>query len=340
MRMLVAVCLAVAAWSEDRLALEGFDPVLLTEGRDADGREALQAAHRGFLYYFASEETRARFLKEPDRYGIQLGGACARMGAPTAGDPAAYHVYEGRIYIFGSSNCYQLFKQNTAKYVEREADRLEWRPTPAATEQAAALWRRMLEAMGGAGRWRAVTGLVEKRAGQVRTFRGTDAARVDRGTPERMFSQVVTDNEVYTVFQGQVARTAPAMQAGARAVLAVELFPLLRGADPEMYATGERDGLNWLRLRRRGMVLDAGIDAASGRLVRIAYGGRGPGGETGRIEIVYSDFRAVDGLLLPYRADGALNGAKVDGVGGVIEAYELNPPDLEVRFTPPVERKN
>ena len=333
MRMFLILFPALMALAEGRLALEGLDPVLLIEGRDAEGKESLKAEHGGFVYYFASGETRARFQADPERYGIQRGGACARMGAPTAGDPAAYHVHNGRIYIFGSTNCYQLFRQDPAKYLESGG--LEWNPTPGAADQGVALWNKTLAAMGGAERWRAAAGLVEKQAGQVRTFRGADALREDRGTPERPFQRVITADDAYSVFQGQAARTSPALTGAARRALAYELFPLLRGAAPEVYTTGEREGLQWVRLRTRGAVLDAGIEIASGRLVRLGYAGRGPGGEAGRIEISYSDFRPVGGLSLPYHLERSFNGEKQGNLAVNIESYELNPADLDARFSPP-----
>src|ERR1051325_2206887 len=108
-RSLILLCaLAAAVWSQTRNsgpALEGNDPVLLTEGKDVEGLESLTVQHGRFLYRFASAETRDRFNKDPERYSIQLDGACARMGPPVTGDQNAYLVYNGRIYIMGSQEC-------------------------------------------------------------------------------------------------------------------------------------------------------------------------------------------------------------------------------------------
>ena len=334
-RLLLLLLAALALGAQDRPALDGLDPVLLTEGKDADGRESLTARHEGFLYHFASEETRVRFLKDPARYGIQLGGACARMGAPVSGDPGAYHVHGGRIYIFGSTDCYQRFKAAPDRYLESGVTGFDWQPTPAATADATQAWARLLEALGGADNWRLAQGLVERRGAQVRTFRGGDSLRVDGGSGDRAFSNVTTPAAAFSVFRGEARRARPATAQATLRMLARDIFPLLRGPEPEMYATGARDGLLWLRLRRDGVLLDAALDPATGRLTRLAYVGRNGDGEAGRIELAYSDFRAVGGLLLPHKLDGTFRGERAEALSAVIDSYELNPADLEARFAVP-----
>src|SRR5689334_11442593 len=125
-------CAAMAAWSQPRgmgPALEGLDPVLLTEGKDVDGLDSLTVKRGEFTYRFSTEETRDRFNKDPERYAIQLDGACARMGAPAHGNPNAYVVHEGRIYILSTPDCYKHFKAEPKRYLERPAP--VWNPSAA-----------------------------------------------------------------------------------------------------------------------------------------------------------------------------------------------------------------
>ncbi len=106
---------------EARAALLGNDPVLLTEGREVRGRSDIWAEQGAFRYAFASNANRERFLADPERYAIQLEGACAFMAAdgapPGSGDEDRYLVHEGRIYIFASEGCRTSFRASPERYL-------------------------------------------------------------------------------------------------------------------------------------------------------------------------------------------------------------------------------
>ena len=101
--------------------LGGLDPVVLAGGEEAAGKADLWADHAGYRYRFVSTATRQRFLADPDRYGIQLGGACAFMagdGAPPgSGDPDRFLVHDGRIYIFATEGCRTGFRADPQRYI-------------------------------------------------------------------------------------------------------------------------------------------------------------------------------------------------------------------------------
>jgi putative intracellular protease/amidase/YHS domain-containing protein len=102
-------------------ALRGLDPVLLTKGEEAKGLASLAIERGGYRYHFATEANRKTFESDPERYEIQLKGACAfmaRNGAPPgSGDPDRYYVHDGRIYIFASENCRDSFKVAPSRYL-------------------------------------------------------------------------------------------------------------------------------------------------------------------------------------------------------------------------------
>src|SRR5215813_12179517 len=98
-------------------ALEGLDPVMLAQGKEAQGEPNITVTRGKFRYMFANAANKAAFEQDPARYEIQLNGACARMGAPVGGNPDLYTVYNGRIYIFGSANCRSLFIAAPEKYL-------------------------------------------------------------------------------------------------------------------------------------------------------------------------------------------------------------------------------
>lgn len=108
-----------------RPALLGFDPVRLSAGEEVKGLEELAVEHGGYRYLFATEADRKAFLGDPARYEIQFKGACAYMvhfgEGPGSGDPDRFHVHKGRIYIFGTENCRDTFKESPDKYAAGSA---------------------------------------------------------------------------------------------------------------------------------------------------------------------------------------------------------------------------
>src|SRR6476620_11678820 len=100
------------------IPLEGLDPVMLTQGKEVQGDMKYKVTRGQFEYIFANAENKATFEKDPTRYEIQLDGHCARMGAPTTGNPDLYTVHNVRIYIFGSEECLTLFNAAPEKYLE------------------------------------------------------------------------------------------------------------------------------------------------------------------------------------------------------------------------------
>jgi YHS domain-containing protein len=101
-------------------ALQGFDPVLLVEGKEVKGQAEIAVTRRGFHYLFAHAANKARFEKDPERYEIQLRGQCASMqGAP--GVPDLFTVYKGRIYIFACADCKAAFLKEPERYTNRRS---------------------------------------------------------------------------------------------------------------------------------------------------------------------------------------------------------------------------
>ena len=83
--------------------------MLLKDGKEAFGKQAFRSDHGRFTYLFSSAETKAEFDKAPEKYAIQMGGLCARMGRTVTGNPSDYLVHDGKIYIFGSDACHKSF---------------------------------------------------------------------------------------------------------------------------------------------------------------------------------------------------------------------------------------
>ena len=155
--------------------LLGFDPILLIAGKEELGDERLAVERDGFKYLFVSEENRRTFERDPARYGVQLGGVCARMGDTVRGSADNYAVVNGRIYLFGSRDCREAFTANPGRYLEPPVE-----PVEAGAEAVArgrALVSLAVEAMGGAA---AVEAVASYRLEMVQTSTRPDGTVQER----------------------------------------------------------------------------------------------------------------------------------------------------------------
>jgi YHS domain-containing protein len=328
--------------------LEGLDPVLLIQGKEAQGDEKFSVTRGRFRYLFAGAETKAAFEREPARYEIQLGGTCARMGPSTQGDPDLYAVHDGRIYLFGSPACVKLFKEAPDKYLETAG---AWAaggaaaPTEDARRKGRALVERAVEAVGGAARVDGLVSYQEKATTSAHSPQGvaeikTSVTRVYPGKyrEERTLSfgtiaTVVTPgggffstargggdmlDEQRTAYEKQFARNVLSLLRARRdaGFAAVAAGPGKAGetsvelVDVSFGGTGAR----------------LGIEAATGRVLSLSYRGRGPGGMFGDIVQTFSDFRAVEGLTLPFKTVGTFNGAPSPAHTSAVESIVINAP--------------
>lgn len=108
------------------LALEGYDPVTyFTHGKAVKGSKAIATDFRGVSYNFSSDETRAAFAMDPERYLPTYGGWCASAmgdkGTKVEIDPKNFKVKDGRLFLFYKS----LFGDAKTDWNKHEK---EWEP--------------------------------------------------------------------------------------------------------------------------------------------------------------------------------------------------------------------
>jgi hypothetical protein len=80
------------------------------------------------------------------------------------------------------------------------------------------------------------------------------------------------------------------------------------------------------------------VDPATGRILRQTYRGRGPGGVLGEIVINYSDFRSVEGLLMPFKLNATFDGQPFPALSATIEVATINGQVDPTSFKAPTHR--
>jgi hypothetical protein len=84
------------------IALGGNDAVSYFSGAPAKGSDEFSTDWKGAKWKFVSAANRDAFTASPDKYAPQYGGYCAyavSKGATAPGDPNAWTVHEGKLYM-------------------------------------------------------------------------------------------------------------------------------------------------------------------------------------------------------------------------------------------------
>jgi YHS domain-containing protein len=332
------------------IPLEGLDPVMLVQGKEVIGSLKISVTRGQFQYVFATEENKTLFETNPERYEIQLEGTCARMGPTVTGNADLYTVYQGRIYIFGSGPCKKLFDATPEKYLETTS-KPDLTSTPEGFKKGKALIEKAVAALGGtkidqvtssqeAGLAVALQQQKETPYKLVTTKSFPDSVRQEQarvfGTTNATIINVLSANDAFTVFQTNARTNLQSLSAAARKELArqVSLTPLeilrarKRADFKAAYLGPDKVGdtpVEQVAVMFDGLVVKLSLDAASGRIISLAFRGRNASnGELGELSRSYSDFRSVDGLTLPFKTTGAFNGKPDPQLTYTIETLTLN----------------
>jgi len=309
--------------------LEGLDPVMLVQGKEIQGNVKITATRGQFQYMFATVENKATFEKDPQRYEIQLDGACARMGPLVGGNPDLYTVFRGHIYIFGSAECQKMFSAAPEKFIEPEPTVITGAgATPDALKQGQALIAKAVAALGGEEK---IDGLKSYREQGVVTTTSSETKVENKINLTIVFpnsirreiirefgpvTSVVTPVESFvSTNRGTNPMTPGARRETEKQVIKRTPLGILRArksANFKAIASGRTKSgdlnLDQVVVELDGINLTLGIDAVTGRIHSIAHQGRGLNGAFGEIVESFADFRLVDGIWLPFKTDITWNG--------------------------------
>ncbi|MEL6256205.1 MAG: YHS domain-containing (seleno)protein [Bacteroidota bacterium] len=107
---------------DSKIALQGYSPVSYVDlGLAQRGSKSIKSEHEGIAYYFTSEDQKAAFDKNPEKYLPQYGGWCATgigVGAKFRTDPNKFLLRNGKLYLFLYSmevDALELWKKDEAK---------------------------------------------------------------------------------------------------------------------------------------------------------------------------------------------------------------------------------
>lgn len=328
--LIVFVSIAAAQNSapETLIPIEGLDPVMLSQGKEVQGDLKFKVTRGRFQYLFANEENKATFEKDPSKYEIQLDGHCARMGAPTTGDPDLYAVHNGRIYIFGSEECQTLFKAKPEKYLEVPVAPKS--PSVEMVKRGQELIAKAAEALGAGSKLDQLhsyqrTNLREDKVKNSLVLSFPDTLRQETVRPTFTLTSIITPSDSFIIVNN-AAR--PMSEAGRTAIykeLNHDLLVLLRARTrPDFKASLSTEEKSAVDVELPGFTTTLGIDPATGRVVSQTYRGRGPGGVVGQIVINYSDYRTVEGLSLPFKTTATFDGQPFPALSATSEAITVN----------------
>jgi YHS domain-containing protein len=105
------------------VAVGGYDPVAyFTEGRAVPGSKDITLEHEGATWRFATEASREAFKADPTRYAPQYGGYCAYAvanGYTAKGDPEAWSVHEGRLYLNYDRTVRSTWEKDKVGYIAK-----------------------------------------------------------------------------------------------------------------------------------------------------------------------------------------------------------------------------
>lgn len=350
----LALCASAVLFAQqptNKLAIGGLDPVLLVQGQEVAGKDEVVTLHKGFLYRFSTAANKTAFEAEPWKWEIQYDGACARMGpASGLGDPSRWIVHEGKIYIFASDQCKAGFAADPKAHVEPlyMAPSLDTKQR----QEGDKVMLKAIKAHGGEAKLAAVASFEvetvadpEKEGAQPVTYRIL-FAKPDKLRREATYSgwgtltDVVSKTEAFSVDPKAMHPMRESQREAVKRSLQLHPLAVLVARERPDFLSwpdgkGEIGGkpVDYLGIYFDGVLARVAIDRKSNRIAAMSYKARA-NGPVVDVERVFSDYKDVDGITLPFRADATAAGKPWPGGNRTVKAIRINPSIPETQFRP------
>jgi YHS domain-containing protein len=104
------------------IAVGGYDPVAyFTAAKPVPGKPEFTHVHDGATWRFASAANRDMFVADPTKYAPQYGGYCAwavsSQNYTAKGDPNAWSIVGGKLFLNYNKDVQKTWEQNTASNI-------------------------------------------------------------------------------------------------------------------------------------------------------------------------------------------------------------------------------
>lgn len=331
---------------------------LIGQNKDVAGQAEFAAVHGKFTYWFASEANMMTFLMNQDKYEVQLGGACARMG-PLSGEGTTklLATHQGRLYMFASEQCRARFLETPQEYLEADD------PAPPFTDESRkrgrALLGKAVDAIACvAGLDNVITyheqlardeesGGVTHHVTESLTLAFPGKIRRESCWDQSCWAYLTDGNTGRARSSGGIESLHPQQIAALRRET-THPFTILRARDAkDMIITAEGESrtiiapdgevrVELVTVHRMGVTATLGIDE-HGRIRCLTFRSRGPSATLGTIERIYSNFHDIGGLSLPRRVDATFNGKPLSAQSGAFTAQIINDPTHLKLFDEPIQ---
>lgn len=318
------------------VVLGGLDPVELVGGKESPGQNKLTVEHGKFRYQFATEANKAAFEKEPAKYAVQFGGACGKMGPLSGGgNPERFWVHEKKIYLFASESCRTSFKAAPEKHIDKPD------AVPTGTVAEVKSGKELVEL--------AVKGFGAMAFDSLASYQETQTLLYpQKDKPHFEMTYVLTwapgryrEENSYTGWKGfTVAAPKASFDTSGKDTWPIEesvkaffLRKLHRHPVIAIAAHGEKGfvavaagsgtagetKVEYLTVGVHGATTTFALDAA-GRIVESKHKNRAGGEVVKR----FADFRAVDGLTVPFKVGTTVDGKVVTNPETRVESVRVN----------------
>lgn len=321
-----------------------LDAVELLNGREVQGDAKYAVTRSGYVYHFASADSKAAFERAPEKYEIQLGGSCARMG-PLSGEGSCdlFAVHDGKLYIFASDACRKGFLKAPEKQLETDD------PKPAGDEAARKrgmeLFELAVKAHGGPAIDAAKS--YRQRVDAMVDYRGKPTPNNTALTiafPDRARDDFTWDNSTssHAMSGGQGAWIrnaafdkvmAPSQVRAFQRAINRNLLTILKARtslDFVAIRTGDAnlDGtpVERVAVHFGGATSTLSIDPNSGNILAVAFPMQGgERGWYGVTERTFTEWTTASGILLPIAWTSTFDGKPAGNKPTRLTAVEVNP---------------
>jgi YHS domain-containing protein len=327
---------------------------LLNHGRDVEGDDRFAAVHGKYTYWFAGEDNMMTFLMNAEKYEIQMGGACARMGPLSGGGTTKlYAVHDGKLYLFASESCRMTFQKSPEQFID-QAD-----PPIETNEESRAQARMMLgkavdaiscvAGIDNLTTYREVLARDEESGGtnyhitNTLTLQFPNGQRTELCWNEACWGNVVVGKDGWMI-SGDNLQPMHEQQRMALRLESLHPLMILRHRDAKDMLM-KTDGavrtitvpdegevkVNVVTVHRDGITVTLGFDDQH-RVRLMSARGRGANSTLGTVDRIYSKFHGIEGMRVPGRVDVFFNGEHAAKESGEFVEQVINDPADAERF--------